>query len=268
MKMSESKKMLNNKDLNKMAWDSLSLQNNFNYERMQGTGFAAAMAPTLKKIYGDDKKGLGEALVDHSKFFNSSPALMPFVMGVVAAMEEERAPRETIGAVKNALFPPLAGIGDAIVWFTALPLAAGIGSSIASTGNFLGVILFLAIMIAVNCLKWPSARIGYNLGTRAVDMMGDKLSTISTAASIVSVTVLGALVASYVAFGFTLEIPLSETYSFALQADLFDNIFPNLVPAAMTGVIYWLYKKKNAKPFALIVGVLVFCIACAYLGIA
>jgi len=183
-------------------------------------------------------------------------------------MEEDRAPRETIGAVKNALFPPLAGIGDAIVWFTALPLAAGIGSSIASTGSFLGVIIFLLIMVAVNCLKWPAARMGYHMGTRAIDVIGDRLGKISTAASIVGVTVLGALVASYVSFGFTLEIPLSDTYSFNLQADLFDNIFPNLVPAAMTAVIYWLYKKKSVKPFLMILGVLVFCILCAYLGIA
>ena len=266
--MSESKKMLTNRDLNKMAWDSLMLQNNYNYERQQGTGFAASMAPTLKKIYGDDTKALGESLVDHSKFYNSSPALTPFVMGVVAAMEEERAPRETVNAVKNALFPPLAGIGDALVWFTALPLAAGIGSSIASNGSFLGVFIYMAIMVGINLLKWPSAHWGYRMGAQVLDSMGDQLAKISTAASIVGVTVLGALVASYVSFGFTLEIPLTETFTFNLQTDLFDNIFPNIVPAGITAVIYWLYKKKSVKPAMLILGTLVFCILCAYLGIA
>lgn len=266
--MTESKKMLSKHDLNKMAWDSLMLQNNFNYERMQGTGFAAAMAPTLKKIYGNDTKALGESLVDHSKFFNSSPALVPFVMGIIASMEEERAPRDAVNAVKNSLFPPLAGIGDALVWFTALPLAAGIGCSIAANGNFLGVIVFMAIMVAVNCLKWPTAHWGYQMGTKALEVLGSKLGKISMAASMVGVTVLGALIASYVAFSFTLEIPLTDTYSFNLQADLFDNIFPNIVPAGLTAAIYWLYKKRKVKPVALIIGVLVFCIICAYLGVA
>lgn len=266
--MSESKQALNSKDLNKMAWESLMLQHNFNYERMQGTGFAAAIAPTLKKIYKDDEKSLGESLADHSKFFNSSPALVPFVMGIVASMEEERAPRETVNAVKNSLFPPLAGIGDALVWFTALPLAAGIGCSIAANGSFLGVIIFMAIMVAINCLKWPTAHMGYKMGTRALDVLSDKLGKISTAASIVGVTVLGALIASYVSFAFAVDIPLTETFSFNLQADLFDNIFPSFVPAAMTALIYWLYKKKQVKPVFIILGIMVFCILCAYLGIA
>ena len=256
-KMSESKKMLTNRDLNKMAWDSLMLQNNYNYERQQGTGFAASMAPTLKKIYGDDTTALGESLVDHSKFYNSSPALTPFVMGVIAAM-----------AVDPFRLEVGVGIGDALVWFTALPLAAGIGSSIAGNGSFLGVFVYMAIMVAINLLKWPSAHLGYRMGAQVLDSMGDKLAKISTAASIVGVTVLGALVASYVSFGFTLEIPLTETFTFNLQTDLFDNIFPNLVPAGITAVIYWLYKKKNVKPAALILGTLAFCIACAYLGIA
>lgn len=267
--MSESnKKLLTKKDLNKLALDSLMLQNNFNYERMQGTGFAAAMAPTLKKIYKDDTKALGESLVNHSKFFNSSPPLAPFIMGIIASMEEERTPPEAVNAVKNALFPPLAGIGDAIVWFTALPLAAGIGASIASNGSLLGVIIYMAIMVAVNCLKWPAAHLGYKMGTQAFSLLGDKISNITTAASIVGITVLGALIASYVSFSFNVEVALTDSFVFNLQTGFFDNIFPNVVPVGLTAVIYRLYKKKNIKPVLLIIGIIVFCILCAYLGIA
>lgn len=265
---SEKKKMLTKHDLNKMAWQSLVLQHNFNYERYQGTGFGAGIAPTLAKIYGDDKEGLGEALVEHSKFFNSSPPFVPFIMGVVASMEEEHASREAINAVKNALFPPLAGIGDALVWYTALPLAAGVGGSIAANGSFFGVIVFLGIMTAINCLHWPSAHLGYNLGTKAIDMLGERLNIVSTAASIVGCTVLGSLIASYVNFSFDIQIALTDTYSLDIQTEFFDNIFPNVVPVALTAIIYFLYKKKNVKPFILIILVLAFCITASYLGIA
>ncbi len=262
------KKKLSKKDINQLAWWSLMLQHNFNYERYQGTGFGAALAPTLAKIYGDDKEGLAEALQEHTKFFNSSPPFVPFIMGVVCSMEEDRAPRDAINAVKNSLFPPIAGIGDAVVWYTALPLAAGVGGSIAASGSFFGVIVFLLILGAVNCLHWPSAHLGYRLGTKAIDLLGEKINTVATAASMVGCTVLGSLIASYVSFAFTIQVPLTDTFSLDVQSQFFDSIFPNFVPAALTAVIYFLYKKKHVKPFVLIIIVLVFCIACSYLGLA
>lgn len=262
------KKKLSKKDINQLAWWSLMLQHNFNYERYQGTGFGAALAPTLAKIYGDDKEGLAEALKEHTKFFNSSPPFVPFIMGVVCSMEEDRAPRDAINAVKNSLFPPIAGIGDAVVWYTALPLAAGVGGSIAANGSFFGVVVFLLILGAVNCLHWPSAHLGYNLGTKAIDLLGEKINTVATAASMVGCTVLGSLIASYVNFAFTIQIPLTDTFSLDVQSQFFDSIFPNFVPAALTAAIYFLYKKKHVKPFVLIIIILVFCIACSYLGLA
>ena len=69
----ESKK-LTNRDINRLAFNSLLLQASFNYERMQGAGWAAAVAPTLGKIYGDDKEGLGKALSHHTSFINKSEA--------------------------------------------------------------------------------------------------------------------------------------------------------------------------------------------------
>ena len=260
-------KILSKKDLNQMALDSLLLQHNFNYERYQGTGFGAAMAPTLAKIYGDDKEALAKALVDHSQFFNSSPAIVPFLMGIIASMEEDRLPREAIAAVKNSLFPPMAGIGDAIVWFTALPLAAGVGASLCQDGSVFGVIVYSLILLAANALKWPCAHLGYTMGASALEVIGEKIRKITTAASIVGVMVLGAMVASYVSFSFDVQIPLAEGFMFDLQADFFDNVFPNFMPALITAIIYYLLKKKNTKPIALIVGIMVLCVIAAYLHI-
>ena len=264
----ESNKIITNKELNQLAWHSLILQMNFNYERMQGTGFATALSPTLAKIYGDDKEGLGKALVEHSTFMNTSPPLVPFLMSIIVALEEDHAPRELIQGIRNSMFGPLAGLGDAYFWCTVLPLATGIGASLASKGSMLGPVVFCLICVLANCLKWPCAHLGYKLGSKAITMLQSKIKPLTKAASILGVTVLGGLVASYVSFEFNVVIPLSGDGVFSLQTDFFDNIFPNIVPAIFTFLIYYLYTKKKVKPTYLIIGMLIFGIICSYAGIA
>ena len=260
--------LITKKDLNKMCFHSLLLQSSFNYERMQGTGFATALAPTLKKIYRDDNETLGKALVEHSAFMNTSPPLVTFLMGIIIALEEEKAPRELISSIRNSLFGPLAGIGDAYFWCTILPLAAGIGASIASQGSLLGPIIFVTFSCLANLAKWPCARYGYKLGAKAITLLQEKIKPITNAASILGITVLGGLIASYVSFSFTIEIPLGTDGVFNLQTNFFDNIFPNIVPALFTFFIFYLYTKKKVKPTILIISILVFGIVCSFLGIA
>lgn len=45
-------------------------------------------------------------------------------MGLIVSLEENNEERSLIKGLKVALFPPLAGIGDAIFWFTLLPIVA------------------------------------------------------------------------------------------------------------------------------------------------
>ena len=47
-------------------------------------------------------------------------------MGLMMSLEEGGADHDTIKGLKLALFGPIAGIGDAIFWFTILPIVAGI----------------------------------------------------------------------------------------------------------------------------------------------
>ena len=127
--MSESKK-LTSKDITMLGIRSSFLQASFNYERMQSGGFTWAPAPALKKIYGDDKEKLSAALTDNMAFINTHPNLVGFLMGLMISLEEGGANRETVNGLKLALFGPIAGIGDAIFWFTILPIVAGISAGI------------------------------------------------------------------------------------------------------------------------------------------
>ena len=116
---------ISKKDITRLGFRSSLLQASFNYERMQAGGFTWAMLPILKKIYKDDKPGLSAAMKDNLEFINTHPNLVGFLMGLLISMEEKGENRDTIKGLKVALFGPIAGIGDAIFWFTLLPIMAG-----------------------------------------------------------------------------------------------------------------------------------------------
>lgn len=108
------------KELMGVFWRSFTINASFNYERQMSQGFVFSMMPVLKKLY-PERDDLADALVRHSEFFNVTPMLSPFTMGIVSAMEEENAKSNdfdvnSINAVKASLMGPLSGIGDSIFW--------------------------------------------------------------------------------------------------------------------------------------------------------
>ncbi len=129
-------------DVRMLGWRSLFNQSAMNYERMQADGWTLAMLPSLRKIYGNDKEGLAAALESNLQFINTNNYAAPLLMGLEASLEEHGEKRSTIDGLRIALFGPLAGIGDAITWFTILPIVAGITASFAKQGSILGPLVF------------------------------------------------------------------------------------------------------------------------------
>ncbi|HGW6192383.1 TPA: PTS system mannose/fructose/sorbose family transporter subunit IID, partial [Enterococcus faecalis] len=122
------------KDLNKVFWRSQLIQFSHNYERMQSLGTLFGMSPILKRLYKNrSKEERIAAYARHLEFFNSHPVLIPFILGVTAALEEstEEDEKETVIAVKTSLMGPLAGLGDSLLNFTWFPIAGSIGASFA-----------------------------------------------------------------------------------------------------------------------------------------
>lgn len=148
---------ISKKDITRLGFRSSLLQASFNYERMQAGGFTWAMLPILKKIYKDDKPGLSAAMKDNLEFINTHPNLVGFLMGLLISMEEKGENRDTIKGLKVALFGPIAGIGDAIFWFTLLPIMAGICSSFASQVKPAGAD---SIFSPFTCLSFSCASAG------------------------------------------------------------------------------------------------------------
>lgn len=257
----ESKKKVTSKDLTVLGLRSALLQSAFSYERMQAGGWTWAQIPIWKTIFGDDKEALSEAMQDNMEFINTSPPLVSILMGLLASMEEERVDRTTIQGLKNALFGPMAGIGDAIYWFTIMPIIGGIAASFAAKGNIFGPILYFLVYLAIFIMRIPFAHMGYRLGVRAIDVIQENSEIISRVATIMGLTVIGALISSYVTLSLDIKIG-----SVNLQKDFFDKIFPNILPLGFTFFLYFLLRKK-VSPILLIVLTFLFAILGSFFGI-
>ncbi|MEG0752924.1 MAG: PTS galactosamine transporter subunit IID [Angelakisella sp.] len=261
-----SKKVLTKQDITKLGFTSSFLQASFNYERMQAGGFTASQLPALKKIYKDDKAGLSAAMTDNLEFINTHPNLVGFLMGLLLSLEEAHEDRGTIKGLKVALFGPLAGIGDAIFWFTILPIVAGISASMAMDGNILGPIIFFAVYVTIFFARVAWTHLGYNLGVRAIDKIKTYSGVISKCATILGVTVIGGLIATYVNINVLTAIPVNEVKTVMLQADFFDKIFPKILPLAYTFAMFGFLRKK-VSPVVLIFVTFLLSIALSFLGI-
>lgn len=263
--MSASK--LTKRDITMLGVRSSFLQASFNYERMQSCGFTWSMTPILKKIYHDDQEALSGALTDNLEFINTHPNLVGFLMGLMVSLEEGGASREMIKGLKLALFGPIAGIGDAIFWFTILPIVAGISCSFASQGSLLGPIIFFGTYVAIWVLRIVWTHLGYRLGTKSIDIITENSDILANAATILGVTVIGALIASYVSVHLLPVIHVDGGIKVAVQTQFFDKIFPNLLPMAITLLCFWLLKKKQVSPIVLILGIIILSILAAWIGL-
>ncbi len=183
------------------------------------------------------------------------------------SLEEGGASRDMIKGLKLALFGPIAGIGDAIFWFTILPIVAGISCSFASQGSIIGPIIFFLVYLTIWILRIVWTHLGYRLGTKSIDLITENSDILANAATILGITVIGALIASYVSVELLPVITADGGIEVAVQAEFFDRIFPNLLPMAITLLCFWLLKKKHVSPIVLILGIIVLSIVCAAIGL-
>nr|WP_279325335.1 PTS galactosamine transporter subunit IID [Clostridium tertium] len=255
------------KDITKLGLMSSFLQASFNYERMQAGGFTVAQLPFLKKIYKNDKKAISDAMSDNLEFINTHPNLVGFLMGLLISLEENNEDRSIIKGLKVALFGPLAGIGDAIFWFTLLPIVAGISASFAMEGSVLGPIIFFTVYLIVFILRIAWTHLGYNLGVKAIDKIKHNSKVIGKAATVLGVTVIGGLIASYVKINVLTNIVVNESKTVSLQTDFFDKIFPNILPLGYTLLMYFLIKNKKISPVVLIFSTFIMSILLSFVGI-
>ena len=238
---------LDKKTLNKMVWRSLNLQASFNYERMQAAGWLYCILPGLEKIHGDNKEDLQTSMQHNLEFFNTHPFLVTFVMGIVLSLEQQKADINTIRAVRVAAMGPLGGFGDALFWFTLVPIVAGITANMAINGSLMGPILFLLIFNLVQMgVRFFLMDWSYKLGSKAIEVLTANAKEFTRAASMLGVFVVGALTSNY--GGTTVALTIANGDSPIVIQDILDGILPKLIPLGITLGLYYLIKKKGWTP--------------------
>ncbi|MES1217957.1 MAG: PTS system mannose/fructose/sorbose family transporter subunit IID [Bacteroidota bacterium] len=240
--------VLTRKDIRKTFFRSLALEANFNFETWQNSGFAFSIIPVLKKLY-TTKEQMALALKRHLQFFNTAPHGSTLIIGITAAMEEQNSSdkdfdAESINAVKLGLMGPLAGIFDSFFWGTV-------------KGSILGPVLFLLIFnIPHLVLRYNLSFIGYNTGTKFLQNLAktNLMDKLTSGASILGLMVVGAMTATLMAIKTPLTIGSGES-KVAVQGVL-DQIVPNIIPLALTFLVFY-FVKKNVKVTWLLLGLLV-----------
>ena len=223
---------LDKKTLNKMVWMSTMLQASFNFERMQSSGWLWAMLPGLKKIH-TNKEDLAASMSHNMDFINTHPYLVTFVMGIVLSLEQQKVDIQTIRSVRISTAAPLGGSGDALFWYTFVPIIVGITAGQAKAGSMLGPILFFVLVFGAQmAIRYALMYWSYNMGTAAISSLTKHAKEFTHAASVMGIFVVGALIANM--GGTTLGIVFeSDGLVTNVQGQL-DSILPKIIPLALT----------------------------------
>jgi PTS system N-acetylgalactosamine-specific IID component len=187
-------------------------------------------------------------------------------MGIVLSLEQQKADINTIRAVRVAAMGPLGGIGDAIFWFTLVPIVAGITANMAINGSLAGPILFLLIFNIVQfAVRYFLMYWSYDLGTKAIELLTSNAKEFTRAASMLGVFIVGALTSNY--GGTEVSLVIENGESPIVIQDILDGVLPKMIPLFLTLILYFLMKKKGWTPVKCIVLLLVIGLVGALIGL-
>lgn len=266
--------LITKKDLRSLYLRSWTIMCSWNYERQMHMGFMFGMAPILDKLYKNKPEEKKAAYRRHMEFFNCTPQMTGFIMGLAASMEEQNVKSEdgtfqadSISMVKTSLMGPFSGIGDSFFQGTLRIITFGIGLSFAWQGSVLGPILaVLLFAIPSILLGYYGTVLGYESGNKYLAKLYQEgiMDRVMQFASIVGLAVVGGMVASMVSITTPLTFTTGGT-ELVLQ-DMLDSIIPKLLPLAFTLGIYGLIQKK-VNTNVLLLGIVICGIILGALGI-
>ena len=272
--MAKTNKKLSKKALSKSAFRyNACLQWCWNYEKMQGAGYAYSMVPAFKELY-DDNDEICRNLERHMQFYNTNPWAGAVQFGASLALEEAYQV-EVADSLKIALMGPLAAIGDTIQAILLNPPLNILAASLAAEGNWLGVLVAILPSLLTFVVRWPLFYYGYRKGEDVIaDVAGTStFDTLQAAASILGITVIGGFVPSILSALHFNDITIGTTVNeageevanvFSIQETL-DGILPYLLPVALVAICYVMIKNLKISPLKtiLILAIVTFVLGAA-----
>ena len=242
--------------------------------KMEGNTYAYCMLPVINEVYANNEELQTEAFVRNTEFFNTHAACAGLVLGLSYALEREiaadpdKVPGEMITNIKTSLMGPLAAVGDSIFFNCIRVVAAGVGISLAAQGNPLGVLLFVGIYGGIFlAVKWYLIHLGYSLGTETITkaFQSGIIQSISDAACVMGLIMVGSLVSNMVSISTPLVVPMGSGTEMVVQ-DIFDGIIPGFLKLVLLFTIVWLVRKKT-KPIVIIFLILLLAVAGSFFGV-
>lgn len=266
--MGMNNQKLTKQELNAISWRYiLGSQLNWNYERMMSSGYLYGILPVLKKFYGNDESHLQDMMRTHNQFFNTNAIFGNLIMGIDVAIEEEDGykAKDTIIALKTALMGSLAGVGDSlfhVIWGTIFGSIAG---TLAQSGSIVGCVIWVIANIVLLFGRAALLPLGYKQGVKLVTTLKNKLSAFTNAATVLGVTVIGALIPSVVKV--TVPFVFKKDGVELVIQDTLDAILPSLVPVLLVLLTYWMLGQKKLNSTRVIWIILILSIALSAFGI-
>ncbi|WP_223881527.1 PTS system mannose/fructose/sorbose family transporter subunit IID [Affinibrenneria salicis] len=255
-------------DINKAAFRYMFMAcNTFNYQTQQGPAVVYGLEKSLRKIYKNDDDYIA-SLNNHFKYFNTTTWMGNLLLGSSLAMEvkDGRSSLEAVQAFKTGMMGPLAGVGDTLIWVLYPTIMGSIAAYMGLEGSPVGAIIWLCLNIFFLFFRFKLFHIGYHSGLKLVTALGSKLSVFTEAASIMGLTVVGALIPAVVNVHVGLTFSSGEV-ELPIQSEILDKIMPSLIPAALTIVLYKMISSKKISIISIIFLVIAFSLVLSFFGI-
>lgn len=134
-------------------------------------------------------------------------------------------------------------------------------------GNPIGAIIWLILNILFLLFRYKLFDLGYASGLKLVTSLGEKISVFTEAASIMGLTVIGALIPAVVKMNVAWTFKVGKV-NLAIQKGVLDQIImPALLPAVLAYVVYRVLAKKRLSVISLIFLIIIFALVMSFLGI-
>lgn len=241
------------------------------FERYYGLGTCITLIPILKKLY-PKKDDLSKALTRHLQTFMTDPGFGSAIIGLVAAMEEQKANGEEISdemitGIKSALMGPSAGFGDALNSATMSSIFRALFIPFAVAGSAAGLLAAVCIFLWFNAVSYFSIHFGYSKGkSQMLEMLhSGKMKALVMGASVLGCFMMGVMTTSYVKITLVPEWTLSTGTVLNLQSTI-DGILPGILPMGLTLGCY-AYLRKGGKIIYAIITTIIIAVLGAFVGL-
>ncbi len=139
-----------------------------------------------------------------------------------------------------------------------------IAGTLAQSGSIVGCVIWVIANIVLLFGRAALLPLGYKQGVKLVTTLKNKLSAFTNAATVLGVTVIGALIPSVVKAAIPFVYKKMGGISYQ---DTLDAILPSLVPVLLVLLTYWMLGQKKLNSTRVIWIILILSIALSAFGI-